>query len=133
MVQIILLSFLGHILADFYIQPICLSNLKCKSWWVNECKKNNVDFKNYQTDYISALLMHSMSWSIMILIPYMFMLPMGNWLLIKLFLTNTTVHAIVDDLKANRFKINLWEDQIIHLIQLLVTFYIIVFNPTLLG
>lgn len=133
MVQIILLSFLAHIMADFVIQPVCLSQMKCKSWWVKECEKNNVDFKNYRSDYISAMLMHAMSWSAMILLPYMFMIPISNWLLIKLFLGNAVVHAFVDDQKANRFKINLWEDQIIHLVQLLVTFYIVVFNPGLLG
>lgn len=124
---------LCHLIDDFVFQPLCLSQLKCKSWWVEECKKNKVDFENYKSDYISALIMHAMSWAIMILLPVMFMMDVNDWLLIKLFLINTAIHAYVDDLKANRFKINLWTDQIIHLLQILVTFYIVVFNQTLLG
>lgn len=34
---------------------------------------------------------------------------------------NVCVHALVDDLKANRKKINLWHDQIIHMWQIAVT------------
>jgi hypothetical protein len=133
MAKIILLMGLFHIIDDFVLQPVCLSQLKCKSWWIEECKKNNVDFKQYEGDYISALLMHAFSWSIMILVPVMFMMDVNDWLLIKFFIINAGIHAYVDDLKANRFKINLWTDQLIHIIQILITFYIIVFNPTLLG
>ena len=133
MVKTILLMGWMHLICDFVLQPICLSQLKCKSWWVEECKKNNVDFKNYQGDYISALLMHGFTWSIMILIPPMFLMDVPDWLLIKFFIINAGIHAYVDDLKANRFKINLWTDQLIHIIQILITFYIIVFNPSLSG
>ena len=133
MIKIILLMGLCHIIDDFCLQPISLSNLKCKSWWVKECKKNHISFEEYKSDYISALIMHAISWSIMVLLPVMFLTDTSDWLLIKLFLINAAIHAFVDDLKANRYKINLWTDQIIHLIQILVTFYIIVFNPTLLG
>ena len=132
MVEVILLMVLGHILADFYIQPICLSQMKCKSWWTKECEKNNVPFKEYQTDYIVALIMHSICWSVLVLIPIMFLMNADEWLLLKLFLINTGIHAFVDDLKANRYKINLWTDQFIHLWQILITFYIVVFNPTLI-
>lgn len=131
-VEIALLMCLGHVLADFYIQPICLSQMKCKSWWVKECEKNNVPFKDYQTDYIVALIMHSICWAVMVLLPIMFMMQVNNWLLLKLFLGNAAIHAVVDDLKANRFKINLWTDQFIHLWQMLITLYIVVFNPTLI-
>ena len=76
--------------------------------------------------------MHSISWAIMILFPFVFFMDVDELLLLKLFLINTGVHAFVDDLKANRYKINLWTDQFIHLWQMLITFYIIVFNPTLI-
>ena len=132
MAEIVLLMVLGHVLADFYVQPICLSQMKCKCWWVKECEKNNVDFKEYQADYIVALIMHSISWAVMILMPIMFLMNVNDWLLLKLFLINTGVHAVVDDLKANRYKLNLWTDQFIHIWQMLITFYIVVFNPTLI-
>jgi len=35
---------------------------------------------------------------------------------------NTLIHAIVDDLKANKHKINLIQDQTIHFMQILLTF-----------
>ena len=127
MVKAILLMGLAHILCDFWLQPICLSQLKCKSWWVEECKKNGVDYEKYKGDYISGLLMHAFSWSIMVLVPPMFLMDVKDWTLIELFIGNTIIHAYVDDLKANRFKINLWTDQIIHIIQILVSFYIIAF------
>ena len=91
MVKIILLMGLLHIIDDFVLQPVCLSQLKCKSWWVEECKKNNVDYKKYEGDYISALLMHAFSWSIMILLPIMFMMDVDDWLLIKFFIINTAI------------------------------------------
>jgi hypothetical protein len=130
--KIVFGMLMGHILSDFWLQPICLSQMKCKSWWIKECEKNNVNFKKYQSDYIVALIMHSISWAIMILFPFVFFMDVDELLLLKLFLINTGVHAFVDDLKANRYKINLWTDQFIHLWQMLITFYIIVFNPTLI-
>ena len=56
--------------------------------------------------------MHSISWAVMILMPIMFLMNVNDWLLLKLFLINTGVHAVVDDLKANRYKLNLWTDQL---------------------
>ena len=38
-------------------------------------------------------------------------------------MTNSTIHAIIDDLKANKKKINLVQDQIIHIIQILLTWF----------
>ena len=35
---------------------------------------------------------------------------------------NTVIHYIVDDLKANKYKINLVIDQSIHFIQIILTF-----------
>lgn len=132
MMKIVFGMLMGHILSDFWLQPICLSQMKCKSWWIKECEKNNVSFKEYQSDYIVALIMHSISWAIMILSPFVFFMDVDELLLLKLFLINTGVHAFVDDLKANRYKINLWTDQFIHIWQMLITFYIVVFNPTLI-
>ena len=38
-----------------------------------------------------------------------------------MFAVNLIIHAVIDDLKANRRKLNLWEDQIIHIIQIVMT------------
>jgi hypothetical protein len=34
---------------------------------------------------------------------------------------NTAFHAGVDDLKANKYRINLWTDQLAHIGQIIVT------------
>ena len=106
-----------HILDDYRLQGI-LSSMKQKEWW----KKNEQYKELYKYDYIVALIMHSFSWTFMIMLPIAFSI---EWNLTSLFLiaffVNVAVHAIVDDLKANRGKINLWIDQTIHIIQIFIT------------
>jgi len=41
-----------------------------------------------------------------------------------LLIANMLIHAFVDDLKANLMKTNLIEDQLIHLVQIALTFMI---------
>ena len=108
-----------HIVDDYYLQG-WLASAKQKSWW----EKNAPD-KLYKNDYIMALLMHSFSWSFMIMIPiiiYSLISGIGlkEWLVIPYF-ANMAIHGIVDDLKANKKKISLIQDQITHLIQIIVT------------
>lgn len=108
-----------HIVDDYYLQG-WLASTKQKSWW----EKNAPD-KLYKNDYIMALFMHSFSWSFMIMIPiivYSLVSGIGlkEWIVIPYF-ANMAIHCIVDDLKANKKKINLIQDQITHLIQILVT------------
>lgn len=38
-----------------------------------------------------------------------------------LFLLNVVIHAVTDDAKANQKRINLWQDQFIHMVQIMVT------------
>lgn len=114
---VLLLMIFCHIVDDYYLQGI-LASLKQKDWW-----KEHAPDKMYKYDYQMALFMHSFSWSFMIMLPlavfYGFMI---NWLFIVLFICNVIIHAVVDNLKANKKKLNLTEDQIIHLIQIVATF-----------
>lgn len=65
--------------------------------------------------------MHSISWAFMIMLPILIVLKGElNWLWIMLPI-NTVIHFLVDDLKANKKRINLIQDQLIHLGQVLVT------------
>ena len=41
------------------------------------------------------------------------------------YIVNIMIHSVVDDLKANRKKINLIEDQFIHLVQITVTWFLL--------
>ena len=79
----------------------------------------------YCFDYVTALLIHALSWSIMILVPPMFVKVIPGYMLLLLVVTNTTIHAIVDDCKANKKTINLTRDQLIHFFQIFFTWTII--------
>lgn len=118
---IILSMIFCHIVADFYLQG-WLASAKQKSWW-----KENAPQQLYEYDYIVALAIHSISWSFMIMLPIAFSMSFNvDILFVLLFLANANIHGIVDDLKANKLKINLITDQIIHILQIAATFIIMV-------
>ena len=125
-IKVLLLMFLFHIIDDFVLQPICLSKLKQKRYWIEECKKYNLNILKYDTDYITALLIHGLSWSIMIHVPLMFLGGIRDdfflWLSV---LFNAVIHAIIDNLKANKLKINLDVDQCLHVLQIVITWIVL--------
>ena len=103
---IVLWMIFFHIVDDYYLQG-WLASAKQKQWW-----KENAPQPLYKYDYIWALLMHSFSWVFMIMFPIAVAMSFNfSWIFL----------ALVDDLKANRKKINLWHDQIIHMWQIAVT------------
>lgn len=109
-----------HIVDDYYLQGK-LALFKQKSWW----EKNAPD-QLYRNDYIMALIMHSMSWSFMIMLPLAVYSSFNvDWSFTVIFIINALVHGIVDNLKANVKKINLIQDQTIHIIQIILTFVIL--------
>ena len=113
---ILLLMIFLHIVDDYYLQG-WLASAKQKEWW-----KKNAPQKLYENDYIWALIMHSFSWTFMIMLPIAFVLSFKvNILFWICFFVNLLTHAIVDDLKANLKKINLWTDQAIHITQIIIT------------
>jgi len=110
----ILLSMMFcHIVDDYYLQG-WLASAKQKKWW-----QDNAPDKLYKYDYIMALFMHSFSWSFMIMIVPTIYFGKN---IITLFILNLIVHMFTDNLKANMHTINLIEDQLIHLVQIIVTF-----------
>lgn len=114
----LLLMIFMHIFDDFYLQG-WLASGKQKKWWRNQAEYTDL----YKYDYIVALLMHSFSWTFMIMLPIFYIYGFNvNLQLIVRFIGNMLIHAYVDDLKANRFKINLITDQAIHLIQIILTY-----------
>lgn len=117
--KILLLMLFAHIVDDFYLQGI-LASMKQKTWW----EKSQWYKPLYKDDYKMALLIHSMSWSIMILLPTIFLLNITNGFLCSIFIINAAIHYYVDDLKANKLKINLTTDQTIHFIQIVITWII---------
>lgn len=124
-VKVLLLMFLFDIIDDFVLQPICLSKLKQKRYWIEECKKYNLNISKYDTDYITALLIHGLSWSIMIHVPLMFLGGIrDDFFLLLSVLFNAVIHAIIDNLKANKLKINLDVDQCLHGLQIVITWIV---------
>lgn len=118
---IILTMIFCHIVDDYYLQG-WLASAKQKKWW-----QENAPQKLYKYDYIVALIMHSMSWSFMIMLPIaMSMLFNIPTMFLIVFICNAIIHGIVDNLKANKLKINLIADQSIHLLQIAVTAVIFV-------
>lgn len=61
----------------------------------------------------------------MIMLPIFIYLKFNIGLLWIVLIVNMVMHAIIDDLKANRRKLNLIQDQTIHLIQIVATWLII--------
>lgn len=118
---IILWMIFFHIVDDYYLQG-WLASAKQKSWW----EKNAPD-KMYENDYIWALMMHSFSWTFMIMLPIAYFNGFAiDPLFFMMFVSNVMLHAIVDNLKANEKWINLWFDQIVHMIQILLTFVVLI-------
>ena len=119
---LILMIFL-HIVDDFYLQGI-LAKLKQKSTWQNSSETES--YKDLcDKDHIAALIIHSISWSTVILLPILFIYKLNPPLVIYiLYFVNIIVHAIIDHLKANLKAINLCQDQCVHLIQIVLTWLI---------
>ena len=105
-----------HIIDDFVLQPVCLSKLKQKSFWDEYNKESN---ELYKYDYIMALFIHALSWSIMIHIPIFMCFSAPQDIIYGLsVILWATFHAHVDDLKANKKSISLVFDQSMHFLQI---------------
>ena len=121
-IRTLLIMLLLHFFVDFTLQVSCgLANLKQKRWWAQQVK----DLENsiYRNDWKMGMFCHSLWWSILICLPYF--LSANEWVLLAVIALNTHIHAIIDDLKCNKFKINLGHDQALHFIQILVTWAIL--------
>lgn len=90
--------------------------MKQKTFW-----QENAPEQMYRYDYLWALIMHAFSWTFMVMLPVMFI---NNFVLdaefLLYFIFHLMLHAQTDDLKANARKINLWQDQMIHMLQIAV-------------
>ncbi len=114
----LLLMIFFHIVDDYYLQGI-LAQMKQKKFW-----KENAPDEKYKYDYIWALIMHAFSWAFMVMLPLTFVTAVGP-LFYVVFAVNVAIHAYVDHMKANQFKINLWQDQLAHMAQIVLTFIVL--------
>lgn len=109
-----------HIVYDFGLQGI-LAHMKQKQWWVD-----NAPNPMYENDYKTALMLHALAWTCCIHIPIVFHIGYCDWHFEEIpflivFTVDWIIHTVVDDLKANKGRINLSQDQAIHIIQVIVT------------
>ena len=125
MITILILMFFCHIIDDFCLQTK-FSFLKQKSWWEKTCKDEGLSMEKYGNDYKMALFEHSLEWSIAIMLPIIFMLSTNGWAIFTCVIINTILHYIIDNAKANQLRLNLIQDQLLHFIQIIVTFFAIV-------
>lgn len=129
---LLLVMIFLHIVDDYYLQG-WLASAKQKSWW----EKNALD-ELYEYDYIMALFMHGFSWTFMVMIiPSLFALSrvmntgidninIVSGQIVLTFVVHLIMHIIVDNAKANLKKINLIQDQLIHLIQITTIWFYLV-------
>ena len=115
--KIFLLMVLLHIIDDFVLKTACLNKLKQKEFWKNHITDDN---KLYQYDYLVALVIHGLSWSLMIHLPFFF-LNCNEWILFGLVIFQAIIHSRIDDLKANKKTISLVVDQSAHLLQIITS------------
>lgn len=120
---ILLWMLFFHIVDDYYLQG-WLASAKQKEWW----RKQENYSEKYKSDYAMALYMHSFSWAFMIMLPLAYHLNFNlDVFFIGAFFVNCVVHMITDNAKANSHIINLVEDQFIHIVQIILTFVLVVF------
>ena len=121
--HILPIMFFMHIVDDYYVQGI-LASMKQKSWW----QKQETYCDKYKHDYKVALFMHAFSWTFMIMLPLFLVYGFNYNIYVGIvMLANWKIHYAVDDLKANKKKINLWQDQLIHIVQIIITALVVPF------
>ena len=108
-----------HIIADFNLQGV-LAKLKVKS-------------DDGKSDYIAALLIHGYSWSFMVHLPFIgIMVLCDMYQYVTVFalslMAHAVAHAIIDTCKANLKKLDLVDDQLLHLIQIHIIWITTVFT-----
>ena len=123
-ILILLVMIFLHIVADYNLQGI-LASMKQIGYWETSFIKQGMsidDFHKsmYNKDYLMALFMHSFAWTFLFMLPLMIVFNF-SFLYIVTFIVNIVLHMYIDDLKANRLKINLVQDQLLHLLQIVVT------------
>ena len=119
---ILIVMVFCHTVADYNLQG-WLASAKQKSYW-----EDNVSESMYRYDYIMALIMHSISWSSMIMFPLMiYQLYTSHSLIMTfiIFIVNIFLHAQIDDMKANAKRINLIQDQLMHLVCIFGSWFLV--------
>lgn len=119
-IAILFIMILLHIIDDFVLQPVCLSKLKQKEFWKRNASEEDYN-KLYKHDYFAALVIHGLSWSIMIHLPFLLIGHYHSVLVACFIIGQCILHSYIDNEKANKKKINLIEDQAMHFAQIVIS------------
>ena len=147
MLELILMCILLHLFADYTLQG-WLASGKQKLWWEDQINKmlemykvqigyngeldplknkQRVDNEHqrlkrkYGCDWAMAMFEHSFYWTLVTFAPIIFFTRINDWVILGVVVANTIFHCVVDDLKANKFAINLVDDQMFHFAQIIFT------------
>lgn len=76
-------------------------------------------FRKYRHDYLAGLAVHSFVWTVVTFAPILWLASW--WAALLIVVPNMAFHWVVDDFKANRYRLTLWQDQLLHLAQIGIT------------
>lgn len=110
--KVLLCMFYLHLIDDYVLQGI-LAKLKQREFWFPYGEK-------YKHDYIVALLEHGFMNSFAVHIPIYLWLCQNEKILLISVLIFAIIHFFIDHLKANCKMINLIQDQILHIVFIIV-------------
>ena len=108
MIRIFFIMLLLHIVAEFVLQPVCLSRLKRDT-----THKDTAEM---------AIAISAIMWATMIMIPLMYYSTEGDLVLLLVFLANFGLHTMIDGYYTNRQKISFVTTQCLYLMLVAITF-----------
>ena len=108
-----------HCIGDYTLQGDFLSAAKRKSFWINKINEKTNSLEHY-----IILFIHAYIWAFCITLP-LFNLISSSKLILSIII-NCILHMYIDNLKANRKVITLLTDQLLHLLQIIVTYLLLV-------
>lgn len=118
---ILLFMVFMHIVDDYYLQGV-LASMKQKACW-----EKNAPEPLYKNDYKIALGIHAMSWAFCIMFPIAIADGFNiDGLFVLFWVLNSMLHYDIDDAKANKHRISLRTDQLLHGVQIIATFVALV-------
>lgn len=120
--SVLAIMFLLHFFADFNLQIHGrLDKFKQAKWWSEQIPKGMSErerlalWRKFRYDYVCGLLCHGFYWALIVCLPHLVTCSCSYAFNVIL---HGLLHAFIDDLKCNRGKLNLWEDQLMHAAQL---------------
>lgn len=123
-VKLFLSLLLLHAFADFLLQGM-LVNIKSKHWWMDSTKKivwgaQDTQYRHVRHDYYVGLFFHAFVWAMVTFAPIL--LQCSDAAAALIVFCNVIVHGFVEEYHVNRFRINMWQSQLLYLSQIALTF-----------